>query len=51
MSGQSSAKRITIMLDEDLDRKIRLKQAKLIQKTNGSISFSRVINDALRKCL
>lgn len=48
--GQSS-KRITIMIDEDIDRKIRLKQAKLIQKTNGSVSFSRVVNDALRKCL
>ena len=45
------AKRITIMLDEDLDKKIRLKQAKLIQKTNGSISFSRVVNETLRKCI
>ena len=51
MSGQMRAKRITIMLDEDLDKKIRLKQAKLIQKTNGSISFSRVVNETLRKCI
>lgn len=39
------------MLDEDIDKKIRLKQAKLIQKTNQSVSFSRVLNDSLRNCL
>ncbi len=42
------AKRITIMLDDDLDKKVRLKQADLIRKTQTSISFSSVINDVLR---
>ena len=43
------AKRVTIMLDEDLDKKLRMIQAKLIQSTNMSISFSEVINETLRK--
>ncbi|HSA98186.1 MAG TPA: hypothetical protein VLF17_03825 [Candidatus Nitrosotenuis sp.] len=41
-------KRITIMLDDDLDRKMRLKQARQIEKTGASVSFSRVINDTIR---
>ena len=45
------SKRVTIMIDDDLDKKIRLKQAKLIQKTNQSVSFSNVINETIRKCL
>ena len=45
------AKRVTIMIDEDLDKKVRLKQAKLIQKTNSSVSFSQVINETIRKSL
>ncbi len=43
-----SAKRITIMLDDDLDRKLRLIQAKAIQNTASNVSFSRVINELLR---
>ena len=43
------SKRVTIMLDDDLDKKLRLLQAKLIQSTNQSVSFSEVINDLLRK--
>ena len=43
------AKRVTIMLDEDLDKKLRMIQAKLIQSTNMSLSFSEVINETLRK--
>lgn len=45
------AKRITIMIDDDLDKKLRLLQAKLISKTNESVSYSQVINDELRKQL
>ncbi len=40
--------RITIMLDDDLVKKIRLIQSKLIKKRNESVSFSRVLNDLLR---
>lgn len=43
------AKRVTIMLDEDLDKNLRMIQAKLIQSTNMSVSFSEVINETLRK--
>ena len=45
------AKRVTIMIDDDLDKKLRLLQAKLISKTNESVSYSRVINNELRKQL
>ncbi len=45
------AKRVTIMIDADLDKKLRLRQAKLIQQEQVSISYSKVINDVVRKCL
>ncbi len=45
------AKRVTIMLAEDLDKKIRTKQAKMIQDTQSSYSFSSALNDVLRKGL
>lgn len=35
------------MISEDLDKKVRIKQSKLIQKTNSSVSYSSVINDVL----
>lgn len=42
------ARRVTIMLDDDLNKKIRLKQAKQIEKTGDTVSFSRVLNDVVR---
>lgn len=42
------AKRVTIMIDDELDKRIRVKQASLIKATNGTVSFSSVINGALR---
>ena len=45
------AKRITIMLDEDLDKKLRLLQAKKIREVSKSVSFSHVVNEVLRKSL
>ena len=45
------AKRITIMIDDDLDKKLRLRQAKLISQEQTSYSFSRVINEVIRKSL
>ncbi len=39
------------MLDDDLVRKLRTKQAKLLQESKSSVSFSRVINDTLRPSL
>ena len=39
------SKRVTIMIDDDLDKKVRLKQAELTQKKQTSVSFSSVINN------
>jgi hypothetical protein len=43
--------RITIMLEDTLLKKLREKQAKLIKESAKSVSFSRVLNDTLRKCI
>jgi hypothetical protein len=45
------SKRITIMIDEDNDKKLRLIQAKQIQTTTSSVSYSKVVNETLRKQL
>ena len=45
------SKRVTIMIDEDLDKKLRLRQAKMIQQEQSSYSYSRVLNETLRKAL
>ena len=45
------SKRVTIMIDDDLDKKLRLLQAKKIQQEQSSYSYSRVINDCIRKTL
>ena len=42
------SKRVTIMIEDDLDKKIRLLQAKKITKTIKSVSFSQTLNDVLR---
>ena len=39
------------MLDDDIDRKIRLMQSKIIKKENKSVSFSSVINLLLEENL
>jgi len=44
-------KRVTISLDDDLDKKLRAKHAAMIKKSASSVSFSRVINEALGKYL
>lgn len=45
------AKRVTIMIDDDLDKKLRLRQAKLIQQEQTSYSYSKVLNETIRKIL
>ncbi len=45
------AKRITVMLDDDNLKKLYAKQATAIKKSAKSVSFSRVLNDTLRKLL
>ena len=44
-------KRVTVMIEDDVDKKLRAKQAKIIQKTNSSYSYSKVINDTLKQAL
>lgn len=45
------SKRVTIMIDEDLDKKLRVGQAKKIEKSQSSYSYSKMLNDTLRKVL
>jgi hypothetical protein len=44
-------KRITIILNDELLKKLHEIQAKLIKQSSKSVSFSRVMNDVLRKAL
>ncbi len=44
-------RRVTIMIDDDLDKKIRLRQAKMIQQNQTAYSFSKTLNEVLRKSL
>ena len=39
--------RKTIVIDEKIEKILRLKQAKLIKNLKKNISFSRVVNDTL----
>ena len=42
-------KRITVVLDDSTLRKLHEEQARQIKKFSKSVSFSRVINESLRK--
>ncbi|WP_179372166.1 hypothetical protein [Nitrosopumilus ureiphilus] len=44
-------KRVTIMIDEDLYKKLRIHQAKIIQQSQTSFSYSQALNEVLRKIL
>lgn len=48
---QNKPERVTLMLDGDIATKLRLRQAKKIQQTNKGCSFSKIVNDTLRKIL
>ena len=45
------SKRVTIVLDDDLVKKLRIIQAKNIVKSKKSVSFSSVVNNELRKAI
>jgi len=49
--GFIKAKRVTIILDTDILKKIYEIQAKQIRESNKSVSFSGVVNEILRKYL
>jgi hypothetical protein len=43
--------RITVMVDDENYKKLRILQAKLLLETNSSVSFSRVLNDTINNSL
>lgn len=43
--------RVTIMLNSELDKKLRILQAKKIIQTQGNYSFSKILNDIVQKGL
>lgn len=43
------SKRVTVVINDELDRKLRLLQAKMIKETQGSYSFSKALNRVLSK--
>ncbi len=45
------SRRVTIVIDDDLNKKLRLLQAKMIQQEKSSFSYSKVLNETLRKSL
>lgn len=44
-------KRITVMIDDDNHKKLRNLQSKMIAKSEGTVSFSKVINETIKKGL
>lgn len=48
---QHTTKTITIILDDNLVKKVHDIQAKLIKESSKPVSFSRIMNDTLRKSL
>ena len=44
-------KRVTIIISDDLDKKLRMLQAKRIQAENRSVSYSQILNECIRKGL
>lgn len=51
MNDLIMAKRITIMIDDENNKKLRNLQAKMIKESDESVSFSRVINEIIEKGL
>ncbi|WP_420545735.1 hypothetical protein [Nitrosopumilus sp.] len=43
------ARRVTIVMDEDIIKKLHERQARQIKESAKSISFSSVVNEAIRK--
>lgn len=43
------ARRVTIVMDEDIIKKLHERQAKQIKESAKSISFSSVVNETIRK--
>jgi hypothetical protein len=44
-------KRVTVVIEDDILKKLRIIQAKQIKDSSASVSFSKVINETLKKSL
>jgi len=51
LEWQRMAKRITVVLDNELVKKLRIIQSKKIAKLRKSVSFSRIVNEELRNAI
>jgi len=51
ISSHMVKQRITVTIDSDLLKKLRMKQASKIQKTTRSVSLSQLIDEILKKGL
>ena len=45
----SDKERVTIMIDARIEKKLRARQSKEIVDSQGSVSFSKIINEDLAK--
>jgi len=45
------SERLTIMLNSDIAKKLRILQAKKIKESSSTVSFSRIVNEILEKGL
>ncbi len=45
------SERLTIMLNSEIAKKLRVIQAKKIKETSSTVSFSRIVNEILEKGL
>jgi hypothetical protein len=45
------SKRVTVMIHDDVVKKVRIIQAKKIQKENRSVSVSEIINELLKEAI
>jgi len=44
-------KRVTIVMNTEIDKKLRIRQSNLIKKRMKSVSYSSVVNEMLKKVL
>ncbi len=49
MNKKVTSKKVTVVLSDDIIKKLRKKQAELIKKSQNSVSFSMVVNKILRE--
>ena len=51
LNNKKHSKRMSLMIDEDVEKKLRFLQSKLIRKNQTYVSFSKVVNQIIRKNL